>query len=97
GKHLQCTRTFYASRAKFVPNTIAAGPTRRSRWCATRHLAALGVSSVKGEPGLARVRSNLNGYSICQDLTGDKRLDLAWTYETQYECCVAADLCYAHP
>jgi predicted component of type VI protein secretion system len=47
-------------------------------------LSPLGVSSVKGEPGLARVQSNVNGSSLCQDLTGNKPLDLAWTYETRY-------------
>jgi hypothetical protein len=62
-----------------------AGPTRLSRWCATRRSAGHGVNNAKDAPGLARVPSDLRGSSMRYDLTIDKRqLDLAWTYETLY-------------
>jgi hypothetical protein len=53
-------------------------------WCGTRRSAAHDVSNVTDERVLAHVPSDLNGYFIRLDLTVDKRLDLAWTYEMLY-------------
>ena len=63
---------------------LTVGLTPVSRWYVTRRLVVLGVSNVTGEPALARVLSDSNGYSICHGLIVDRRLDLVWTYETLY-------------
>ena len=63
---------------------LTGGLTPVSHWYGTRRLVAPGVSNVMGGPVLAHVRSDLNSYSIRHDYTGDRQLDLLWTYETQY-------------
>lgn len=63
---------------------LTAGLTPASRWYVTRRLVAPGVSNARGGPALARVRSDLNGYSILHGRTIDKQLDLVRTYETRY-------------
>jgi hypothetical protein len=64
--------------------TRTAGPIQVNPWCGTRRAAAHDVSSVTDGRVLAHGPSDVNGYFIRLDLTVDKRLDLAWTYEMLY-------------
>ena len=71
--------------------TRTAGPIRVNPWCGTRRSAAHDVSNVTDGLALAHVPNHLNGYFIRLDLTVDKRLDLAWTYEMLYYAHIAFD------